>query len=114
MSKQQTKPEQTETASNQTGAAKTVWLANKTKRPIHIMQRGKDEDGNNLENIRLSTMGAVEVAEETLKLSGVKQLLNNKSLVKVTESAAKKLNAAHEAVITQDDPEDDDEHDEEE
>ena len=47
---------------------KTVWLANKTQRPIHIMQRGKDADGNALDNIRLSTMGAVEVSEETLNL----------------------------------------------
>ena len=88
---------------------KTVWLANKTQRPIHIMQRGKDADGNALDNIRLSTMGAVEVSEETLNLSGVVQLLKKKALVKVTEAQAKKLNKAHETVVSQPDaPEDDD------
>lgn len=94
-----------------TEAVKTVWLANKTVRPIHIMQRGKDADGNNLGNIRLSTMGAVEVSEELLKLSGVAQLMKSKVLVKVTEAEAKKLNKAHEAVISQPEPVEDEEED---
>ncbi|HEY3591930.1 MAG TPA: hypothetical protein VGL07_17955 [Buttiauxella sp.] len=83
----------------------TAWLANKTQRPIHIMQRGRDEDGNNLANIRLSTMGAVQVAESTLKLAGVAQLLKKKSVVLVTEAQAKKLNKAHDAVVSQPEPE---------
>ncbi|TNV17875.1 hypothetical protein FH968_17605 [Buttiauxella sp. B2] len=90
-----------------TVANNTVWLANKTQRPIHIMQRGKDAEGNNLDNIRLSTMGAVEVSEETLNLSGVAQLLKKKSLIKVTEAQAKKLNKAHDAVVSQPEPVDD-------
>lgn len=88
---------------------KTVWLANKTQRPIHIMQRGKDEEGNNLENIRLSTMGAVEVSEQTLAMNGVKQLMKKKAIVKVTEAEAKRLNKAHDAVISQVDEDDEDE-----
>lgn len=125
MTKQQTKNDQvkqqqpaadTATAASPEAAKpeaqKTVWLANKTKRPIHIMQTGKDEDGNHLANIRLSTMGAVEVAEDTLKLNGVKQLLGNKSLVVVTAKTAKKLNAAHDAVITMDDDDEDEAEDE--
>ncbi|WFZ22213.1 hypothetical protein NFK58_12935 [Citrobacter portucalensis] len=100
------KPE-TLTAQTAEPGKDAVWLTNKTKRPIHIMQRGKDADGNNLENIRLSTMGAVAVAPETLNLAGVKQLLANKSLKKVTEAEAKKLNKAHDVVISQDDDEED-------
>lgn len=88
---------------------KTVWLANKTQRPIHIMQRGKDAEGNNLENIRLSTMGAVEVSEQTLDMSGVKQLMKKKAIVKVTEAEAKRLNKAHDAVVSQTDEDDEDE-----
>lgn len=122
MTKQQVKNDQVKTTSPEVSTVSesakpatknTVWLANKTKRPIHIMQRGKDEDGNNLANIRLSTLGAVEVSEETLKLNGVQQLLANKSLAKVTETAAKKLNVVHDAVITTDDAESDDENEEE-
>lgn len=87
---------------------KTVWLANKTQRPIHIMQRGKDAEGNALDNIRLSTLGAVEVSEETLNLSGVAQLLKKKALVKVTEAQAKKLNKAHDTVVSQPDKQEED------
>lgn len=94
-----------------TETVKKVWLANKTVRPVHIMQRGKDADGNNLGNIRLSTMGAVEVSEDLLKLSGVAQLMKNKVLVKVTEAEAKKLNKAHDAVVSQPEPMDDEEED---
>lgn len=95
-----------------TTSKKVVWLTNKTQRPIHIMQRGKDEDGNNLENIRLSTMGAVAVAPETLNLGGVKQLLANKSVKEVSEVEAKRLNKALDAVISQaDDDEEDNEED---
>ncbi len=82
---------------------KTVWLANKTKRPIHIMQRGKDEEGNNLENIRLSTMGAVEVSADTLKLGGVAQLLKSKDIVEVSAAEAKRLNKEHDSAVNADD-----------
>ncbi|HEY2452876.1 MAG TPA: hypothetical protein VGI71_09685 [Scandinavium sp.] len=102
-----------QTQSNQTATEQTtgqpVWLANKTQRPIHIMQRGKDAEGNNLDNIRLSTMGAVKVAEATLKLSGVQQLLKKGSLVKVSAAEAKKLNKEHDDTVS---AEDDDESEE--
>lgn len=85
---------------------KKIWLTNTTKHPIHIGQPGTDADGNKLDNIRLSTMGAVEVLETVKDIRGVAYLIDKGSLRIVTAAKAKHLVKKHDKAIAQPEPED--------
>lgn len=86
-----------------------IWLVNTTLHPIHIGQPGKDAEGNNLDNIRLSTMGAVCVDESATKIRGVAYLIKKGSLKIVTEAQAKRLIKQHDKAISQPETEDEEE-----
>lgn len=92
---------------NKTG--KTIWLVNTTRHPIHIGQPGKDADGNGMDNIRLSTLGAVGVDESVTSIRGVAYLIKKGSLKIVTEAEAKRRIKQHDKAIKQPEPEEEDE-----
>lgn len=93
---------------NKATETKTVWLVNDTKHPIHIGQPGKDPEGNHMDNIRLSTMGAVEVAEPVTQIRGVAYLIKKKSLRIVSSAEAKRLIRQHDKAIAQPDKDEED------
>lgn len=89
---------------------KTIWLTNTTKHPIHIGQPGTDTEGNKMDNIRLSTMGAVEVLESVKDIRGVAFLIKKGRLRIVAAAEAKRLVKQHDKAIAA--PDKDDEEDE--
>lgn len=88
---------------------KAIWLVNTTRHPIHIGQPGTDGEGNHMDNIRLSTMGAVEVADAVKDIRGVAHLIKKGSLKIVTAAEAKRLIKQHDKAVAQPEPDDEEE-----
>lgn len=77
-----------------------VYLTNKTEAPIHIM--AKSDEGT-MGTIVVAPTDVVEVPAETLKIGGVKQLLDEGKLKEVDEATAASIKAEHDKALESED-----------